>query len=71
MGFALERFAESVDPDFQCRLCGQVLEEPLCTPCGHVFCARCLLPWAARRRLEKENFSKYINVIVVNDYCKL
>nr|XP_019815382.1 PREDICTED: PDZ domain-containing RING finger protein 4-like [Bos indicus] len=34
MGFALERFAESVDPDFQCRLCGQVLEEPLCTPCG-------------------------------------
>ncbi|KAI4586716.1 hypothetical protein MJG53_004503 [Ovis ammon polii x Ovis aries] len=50
MGFALERFAESVDPDFQCRLCGQVLEEPLCTPCGHVFCARCLLPWAARRR---------------------
>ncbi|XP_005680216.2 PREDICTED: PDZ domain-containing RING finger protein 4 [Capra hircus] len=50
MGFALERFAESVDPDFQCRLCGQVLEEPLCTPCGHVFCASCLLPWAARRR---------------------
>ncbi|XP_032501653.1 PDZ domain-containing RING finger protein 4 isoform X1 [Phocoena sinus] len=50
MGFALERFAEAVDPDFQCRLCGQVLEEPLCTPCGHVFCARCLLPWAARRR---------------------
>ena len=50
MGFALERFAEAVDPDFQCRLCGQVLEEPLCTPCGHVFCARCLLPWAAWRR---------------------
>ncbi|XP_064347843.1 PDZ domain-containing RING finger protein 4 isoform X1 [Camelus dromedarius] len=50
MGFALERFAEAVDPDFECKLCGQVLEEPLCTPCGHVFCARCLLPWAARRR---------------------
>nr|XP_031318606.1 LOW QUALITY PROTEIN: PDZ domain-containing RING finger protein 4 [Camelus dromedarius] len=50
MGFALERFAEAVAPDFECKLCGQVLEEPLCTPCGHVFCARCLLPWAARRR---------------------
>lgn len=50
MGFALERFAEAVDPDFECKLCGQVLEEPLCTPCGHVFCASCLLPWAARRR---------------------
>ncbi|XP_046510235.1 PDZ domain-containing RING finger protein 4 isoform X1 [Equus quagga] len=50
MGFALERFSEAVDPDLECKLCGQVLEEPLCTPCGHVFCARCLLPWAARRR---------------------
>uniref|UniRef100_A0A8D2DT28 PDZ domain containing ring finger 4 n=1 Tax=Sciurus vulgaris TaxID=55149 RepID=A0A8D2DT28_SCIVU len=50
MGFALERFAEAVDPAFQCKLCGQVLEEPLCTPCGHIFCASCLLPWAARRR---------------------
>nr|XP_035971288.1 PDZ domain-containing RING finger protein 4 isoform X1 [Halichoerus grypus] len=50
MGFALERFAEAVDPDFKCKLCGQVLEEPLCTPCGHVFCASCLLPWVARQR---------------------
>ncbi|KAM9672771.1 PDZ domain-containing RING finger protein 4 isoform 1-T1 [Trichechus inunguis] len=50
MGFALERFAEAVDSDLECKLCGQVLEEPLCTPCGHVFCASCLLPWAARRR---------------------
>ncbi|XP_020043745.2 PDZ domain-containing RING finger protein 4 isoform X1 [Castor canadensis] len=50
MSFALERFAQAVDPALQCKLCGQVLEEPLCTPCGHVFCASCLLPWAARRR---------------------
>ncbi|XP_004053016.1 PDZ domain-containing RING finger protein 4 isoform X1 [Gorilla gorilla gorilla] len=50
MGFALERFAEAVDPALKCKLCGQVLEEPLCTPCGHVFCASCLLPWAVRRR---------------------
>lgn len=50
MGFTLEFFAEAVDPAFQCQLCGQVLEEPACTPCGHVFWASCLLPWAARRR---------------------
>lgn len=51
MGFALEPLAEAVDPAFQCQLlCGQVLEEPACTPCGHVFCASCLLPWAAGRR---------------------
>lgn len=50
MGFALERLEEAVDPAFQCQLCGQVLAEPACTPCGHVFCASCLLPWVARRR---------------------
>lgn len=37
-------------PAFQCQLCGQVLGEPACTPCGHVFCASSLLPRAARRR---------------------
>ncbi|XP_006001460.1 PDZ domain-containing RING finger protein 4 isoform X2 [Latimeria chalumnae] len=51
MGFDLERFAEAVDPDFKCKLCSKVLEEPLSTPCGHVFCAGCLLPWAVQQRL--------------------
>uniref|UniRef100_A0A674K683 RING-type domain-containing protein n=1 Tax=Terrapene triunguis TaxID=2587831 RepID=A0A674K683_9SAUR len=51
MGFDLDRFAEPVDPDLKCKLCSKVLEEPLSTPCGHVFCAGCLLPWAVQRRL--------------------
>ncbi|XP_067420300.1 PDZ domain-containing RING finger protein 4 [Emydura macquarii macquarii] len=51
MGFELDRFAEPVDPDLQCQLCSKVLEEPLSTPCGHVFCAGCLLPWAVQQRL--------------------
>ncbi|XP_014427954.2 PDZ domain-containing RING finger protein 4 isoform X1 [Pelodiscus sinensis] len=50
MGFDLDRFAEPVDPDLKCKLCSKVLEEPLSTPCGHVFCAGCLLPWALQRR---------------------
>ncbi|XP_074840180.1 PDZ domain-containing RING finger protein 4 isoform X2 [Carettochelys insculpta] len=50
MGFDPARFAEPVDPDLKCKLCSQVLEEPLSTPCGHVFCAGCLLPWAVQRR---------------------
>ncbi|KAL4646396.1 E3 ubiquitin-protein ligase PDZRN3-like [Arapaima gigas] len=49
MGFELDRFSGHVDPDFKCNLCNKVLEEPLTTPCGHVFCARCLLPWVVQR----------------------
>ncbi|KAG9276864.1 E3 ubiquitin-protein ligase PDZRN3 isoform X1 [Astyanax mexicanus] len=49
MGFELDRFTGSVDPDLKCNLCQKVLEEPLTTPCGHVFCARCVLPWVAQR----------------------
>ncbi|MGH0122952.1 UNVERIFIED_CONTAM: hypothetical protein FKN15_065004 [Acipenser sinensis] len=51
MGFDLDRFAEDVDSDLKCKLCTKVLEEPLSTPCGHVFCAGCLLPWAVQQRL--------------------
>ena len=29
--------------DFTCQLCLEVFNEPLCTPCGHVFCKICLI----------------------------
>ncbi|KAG9269466.1 E3 ubiquitin-protein ligase PDZRN3 isoform X1 [Astyanax mexicanus] len=48
MGFELELFESPVDPEFLCKLCGKVLEEPLTTPCGHVFCAGCVIPWVAK-----------------------
>uniref|UniRef100_A0A803WEP6 RING-type domain-containing protein n=1 Tax=Ficedula albicollis TaxID=59894 RepID=A0A803WEP6_FICAL len=38
-----------VDPDFKCNLCNKVLEDPLTTPCGHVFCAGCVLPWVVQQ----------------------
>lgn len=50
MGFELDRFNGAVDPDLKCNLCQKVLEEPLTTPCGHVFCASCVLPWVAQQR---------------------
>ncbi|XP_026055209.1 E3 ubiquitin-protein ligase PDZRN3-B [Carassius auratus] len=48
MGFDLERFEGPVDPDLICKLCGKVLEDPLSTPCGHVFCAVCALQWLSK-----------------------
>ncbi|XP_048405314.1 PDZ domain-containing RING finger protein 4 isoform X1 [Stegostoma tigrinum] len=49
MGFELDRFNEQVDPDLKCNLCDKVLEDPLTTPCGHVFCAGCVLPWVVQK----------------------
>lgn len=49
MGFDLERFSAIVDPDFKCNLCDKVLEDPLTTPCGHVFCAGCVIPWVVQQ----------------------
>ncbi|XP_043081081.1 E3 ubiquitin-protein ligase PDZRN3-B isoform X2 [Puntigrus tetrazona] len=48
MGFDLDRFEGPVDPDLICKLCGKVLEDPLSTPCGHVFCAACALQWLSK-----------------------
>ncbi|KAG1962068.1 E3 ubiquitin-protein ligase PDZRN3-B [Pimephales promelas] len=48
MGFDLDRFEGPVDPDLICKLCGKVLEDPLSTPCGHVFCAACALRWFSK-----------------------
>ncbi|XP_078424598.1 PDZ domain-containing RING finger protein 4 [Cetorhinus maximus] len=49
MGFELDRFIEEVDPELKCNLCNKVLEDPLTTPCGHVFCASCVLPWVVQQ----------------------
>ncbi|XP_019735051.1 E3 ubiquitin-protein ligase PDZRN3-B isoform X2 [Hippocampus comes] len=49
MGFELDRFSGTVDPDLKCNLCNKVLEDPLTTPCGHVFCSGCVLPWVVQQ----------------------
>ncbi|XP_051961635.1 E3 ubiquitin-protein ligase PDZRN3-B-like [Xyrauchen texanus] len=51
MGFDLERFESPVDPELICKLCGKVLEDPLTTPCGHVFCAACVLQWLSKSNI--------------------
>ncbi|XP_049589711.1 E3 ubiquitin-protein ligase PDZRN3-B isoform X1 [Syngnathus scovelli] len=49
MGYELDRFSGTVDPDLKCNLCNKVLEDPLTTPCGHVFCSGCVLPWVVQQ----------------------
>lgn len=47
MGLDVERFLEPIDEDLKCGICYSVLEDPLVTSCGHVYCAQCLVQWIA------------------------
>lgn len=44
-GYPLEWFSEPLDNSLKCGICTKVLREPRVTPCGHVYCSLCLIPW--------------------------
>lgn len=44
-GYPLEWFTDPVEDCHICGVCGKVLRSPRTTPCGHVFCLRCLEFW--------------------------
>jgi len=48
MGFDVDKFVASVTEDKRCDLCSWVLDNPIRTPCGHVFCSGCILPSVIR-----------------------
>ena len=48
MGFDVKRFVSKVSEDRKCSLCHLVLDNPVKTPCSHVFCSGCILPWVVR-----------------------
>ena len=50
MGFDVKRFVSKVSEDRKCSLCHLVLDNPVRTPCSHVFCFGCVLPWVVRYR---------------------
>ena len=50
MGFDVKRFVSTVSEDRKCSLCHLVLDNPVKTPCSHVFCSGCVLPWVVRYR---------------------
>ena len=41
----LDYIVERVSNDLLCSICGDVLENAVCTPCGHYFCEKDLLEW--------------------------
>lgn len=44
MGIDLERFLD-VNPELICSICAGVLEDPVESPCRHVFCSACISRW--------------------------
>lgn len=45
MGYAIQRFISSIDPNLICGICANVLQDAVITPCGHSFCQQCLETW--------------------------
>ena len=41
----MKKFVNRVSEDRKCSLCHLVLDNPVKTPCAHVFCSGCILPW--------------------------
>lgn len=42
MGYDLVRVVDKIDPEFLCRMCKLVLENPVQIPCDHLFCYNCI-----------------------------
>ena len=45
MGFDSEKFVSGITDEKRCSLCKGVLDNPVRTPCEHVFCSGCIFPW--------------------------
>ena len=46
MGYDVTRFTDQpVDGEFLCSICLGVFEDPLQSPCGHVYCSACIKNW--------------------------
>ena len=45
MGYNLDKFATTVDPNLVCNICAGVMQNAVVTLCGHSFCYTCLSTW--------------------------
>ena len=53
MGIDVERFVD-VNPELICSICQEVFDNPMETPCRHVFCSSCIYNWV-NRSITREN----------------
>lgn len=45
MGYDIARFVDKIDENFHCIICTTVLENPVQSPCEHIFCNDCIITW--------------------------
>jgi len=45
MGFDENRFVHSIDEEFRCSICRDIVEDPIATQCEHIFCNICINEW--------------------------
>lgn len=46
-GFDQNIFLDTINPDFICSICSNVVRDPQeCTVCGTLFCSSCLKRWS-------------------------
>lgn len=47
MGYELANAIGKIDEEFQCAICTEILENPVQSPCEHIFCNECIKGWLA------------------------
>lgn len=45
MGYEVARCVSEIDEEFHCSICTMVLENPMQSPCEHIYCAECIKGW--------------------------
>ncbi|KAJ1457855.1 hypothetical protein M885DRAFT_514350 [Pelagophyceae sp. CCMP2097] len=65
MGIDTDLFVHAVSKQLICPVCQGVVEDPVTTPCDHLFCEACLLEWLERRASGQESCPVCVRVIDV------
>lgn len=47
MGYEVTRFIDKTNEKFYCSICKLILEDPMQSPCDHLFCKKCINEWLA------------------------